>query len=126
MARRWAGATILFGRATVPAGLNNLVAVAGGEYYSLALKNNGTVAAWGVNISRARRMCRPGLNNVVTIAGGTYSSLALQNNGSGGGLGRQHLQSDKRAGGLEQRGGRRGRKLSQPGDQERWNGHGLG
>jgi hypothetical protein len=57
------------------------VAVAGGEYYSMALKNSGTVAAWGANILGQTNV-PAGLNNVVTIAGGTFSSLALKNNGA--------------------------------------------
>ncbi len=58
-----------------------MLAVAGGEYYSLALKNSGTVAAWGANILGQTNV-PAGLNNVVTIAGGTYTSLALRNDGT--------------------------------------------
>jgi hypothetical protein len=38
-----------FGESNVPAGLTNVVQVGGGENFSLALKSDGTVVAWGVN-----------------------------------------------------------------------------
>jgi hypothetical protein len=34
---------------TVPAGLNNVAAIAAGSMHSLALKTDGTMIAWGVN-----------------------------------------------------------------------------
>ena len=37
------------GQTTVPASLSNVVAVAGGLGHSLALRADGTVAAWGDN-----------------------------------------------------------------------------
>ena len=36
-----------FGQSQVPAGLSNVVAIAGGGYHSLALRADRTVAAWG-------------------------------------------------------------------------------
>jgi hypothetical protein len=71
-----------FGQATVPATFSNLLAVAGGGSYSLALKNNGTVAVWGANIFPGETNVPAGLSNVVAIASGEYSSLALKNNGT--------------------------------------------
>src|SRR5689334_15245445 len=38
-----------FGECNVPAGLNNAVAVQCGNYFSMALRANGTVATWGDN-----------------------------------------------------------------------------
>ena len=77
----------IFGQATVPAVLTNAyvqsLAVAGGQYYSMALLNGGgTVFSWGVDLLPDQTNVPSGLNGVVTIAGGTYSSLALQNNGT--------------------------------------------
>ena len=37
------------GQCDVPGGLSNVVAVAGGGAHSLALRADGTVAAWGDN-----------------------------------------------------------------------------
>ena len=37
------------GQTTVPVGLSNVVAVASGNYHNLALRADGTVAAWGYN-----------------------------------------------------------------------------
>ncbi|HEX4264762.1 MAG TPA: LamG-like jellyroll fold domain-containing protein [Verrucomicrobiae bacterium] len=65
----------------VPAGLSNVVAIAGAYDHSLALKNNGTVTAWGdpnLNVTNVP----PGLNNVLAVAGATYTSVALRNNGT--------------------------------------------
>src|SRR6185436_4452608 len=58
----------------VPGGLSNVVAVAGGAARSLALRNDGTVVAWGsyTNGGRPVRMTVPGGlgSNVVGIASG--------------------------------------------------------
>src|SRR5439155_2594432 len=40
-----------YGQSTVPAGLNGVIHVAGGEFHSCALKSDGTVACWGSNSS---------------------------------------------------------------------------
>jgi subtilisin-like proprotein convertase family protein len=68
-------------QAEVPAGLSNVVAIAGAYDHSLALKNNETVAAWGDNTFNQTNV-PPGLNNVLAVAGGQYSSVALRNNGT--------------------------------------------
>jgi hypothetical protein len=66
-------------------GITNAVAVAGGTYHSLALRNDGTVAAWGDN---AQATCSGqatvpgGLNNVEAVAAGSCYSLALRSDGS--------------------------------------------
>ena len=65
---------------TVPAGLTNVVAIAGGDAHCLALTGNGTVVAWGDN-TYGETNVPPGLSNVVAIAGGGGHSLALQSNG---------------------------------------------
>jgi alpha-tubulin suppressor-like RCC1 family protein len=78
--------------------LTNVVAIAGGGYYSLALKNDGTVWAWGYNgvgqlgngttaeSDTPVQVVGPGgsgaLTNVVAIAGGGYYSLALKSDGT--------------------------------------------
>ncbi|MFA6544361.1 MAG: Ig-like domain-containing protein [Limisphaerales bacterium] len=61
----------------VPAGLTNVTAMAGGVYYSLALKSDGTVVAWG-----ASPVVPAGLTNVTAIAAGSYHSLALKSDGT--------------------------------------------
>ncbi len=84
---RWRpGATTVLGQTNVPAGLTNVVAIAGGSYHSLALKYDGTVVAWGDD-SAGQTNVPPGLNNVVAIAAGGFHSLALKNDGSHCGLG---------------------------------------
>ena len=66
---------------TIPAGLNNVVQVAGGDIHSLALKGDGTVVAWGYNVY-GQTSIPAGLNNVVQIATGTKHSLALKGDGT--------------------------------------------
>ena len=60
----------------MPTGLANVVAIAAGIFHNLALKNNGTVVAWGDN-SRGQTNVPTGLSNVVAVAAGDYHSLAL-------------------------------------------------
>jgi alpha-tubulin suppressor-like RCC1 family protein len=73
------------GQTTVPAGLTNVVALAGGRYHSLALRTDGTVAAWGENFgyyNYGQATVPAGLTNVVAIAGGYYHSMALRADGT--------------------------------------------
>jgi alpha-tubulin suppressor-like RCC1 family protein/uncharacterized protein YjbI with pentapeptide repeats len=64
------------GQTTVPAGLSNMVAICGHSYIWLALKNDGTLAAWG-NIGGVPA----GLSNVVAMASGDSHALALMADG---------------------------------------------
>src|SRR5204863_429007 len=65
------------GQTTVPAGLNDVVAVAAGGNHSLALRADGTVRAWGSN-SFGQATVPAGLSNVVAVAAGYNLSLALK------------------------------------------------
>jgi alpha-tubulin suppressor-like RCC1 family protein len=74
--------------------VGSVVAIAGGQTHSLALKSDGTVWAWGYNIegqlgngttsgaiaTSATQVT--GLTNVVAIAVGVQHSLALKNDGT--------------------------------------------
>ncbi len=63
-----------------------------GEYHSLALKNDGTVFAWGnngegelgdgTNTNRTTPVQVPGFSGITNIAGGYSHSLALKNDGT--------------------------------------------
>jgi alpha-tubulin suppressor-like RCC1 family protein len=59
----WGGDSVDYGETRVPQGLNDAVAVAAGGTHSLALRSNGTVAAWGNNDS-GQTTVPPGLANV--------------------------------------------------------------
>lgn len=74
-------------------GLNNATAVAGGFEFSLALKSDGTVAAWGVNIegqlgdgTNSAGSFVPvrvlSLSRVTAVAAGGYHSLAATSDGT--------------------------------------------
>ena len=72
------------GQCQVPAGLSNsVVAVAAGYAFTLALKTDGTVAAWGEGDKDGGPCAVPaGLSNVVAVAAGDYSALALRADGT--------------------------------------------
>ena len=78
----WAGGTVIawgydrLVRRNVPAGLSNVVEIAGGDENSVALQSNGTVIVWG-NIASAGT-----LNNPVAIAARGQFGLALQTDGT--------------------------------------------
>ena len=70
-----------YSQTNIPAGLNNVVAIASGWSYNLALKSDGTVAGWGYN-GDGTTSIPAGLNNVTAIAAGWYHSMALKSDGT--------------------------------------------
>jgi alpha-tubulin suppressor-like RCC1 family protein len=79
-----------YGQTLVPNALTGVVQVAAGGYHSLALKDDGTVVAWGAGngveglgaIQNYGQCSVPaGLTHVVAIAAGGYHSLALTDQG---------------------------------------------
>jgi outer membrane protein assembly factor BamB len=68
------------GQTTVPSGLSNVVAIAAGMEFSLALTAEGRVVAWGANPNDWTTVPSQ-LNNVVAIAAGSLHSLALTADG---------------------------------------------
>ncbi|MCM2274391.1 MAG: immunoglobulin domain-containing protein [Candidatus Didemnitutus sp.] len=69
----------LFDANRPPADLADAIAIAAGDYHSLALRRDGTVAAWG---STSGSQVPAGLTDVVAIAGGSSHSLALKSDGT--------------------------------------------
>src|SRR5204863_5624930 len=74
------------GQTKVPSDLTNAVAIAAGAYHSLALRDNGTVTAWGDNLDSegvfAGQSIPPaGLSQVVAISAGDFHSVAVSSNG---------------------------------------------
>ncbi|MFA6135278.1 MAG: immunoglobulin domain-containing protein, partial [Phycisphaerae bacterium] len=67
--------------ANVPAGLNDVVNIAAGNYHALALHADGTVTSWGAN-NEGQSTVPAGLTNVVAVAAGSYRSLALKADGT--------------------------------------------
>jgi alpha-tubulin suppressor-like RCC1 family protein len=63
-----------------PAELTNVVSLASGTFFSLALKRDGTVTAWGANTTGVLDV-PPLLKDVTAIAANYYSCLALQSDG---------------------------------------------
>jgi alpha-tubulin suppressor-like RCC1 family protein len=70
------GVVVINGRA-----LTNVISVAAGANFSLALRTDGTVAAWG---SSKMGECNvpSGLSNVIGISAGEFHSLALKSDGT--------------------------------------------
>ena len=96
----------------VPAGLSNVVGIAGGAYHSLALKADGTVAAWGAGTTNTgtsphygQSVVPAGLSNVVAVAAGYYHSLALKADGTVIGWGDNSYGQTNSPGRFDQRGG---------------------
>ena len=76
-------------QADVPAGLTNVTAIAAGVEHNLALRSDGTVAAWGAGKTNSgvipnngQSLVPSGLTNVAAIAAGFYHSLALLTDGT--------------------------------------------
>ena len=70
-----------FDQTTIPEGLNGVVSVAAGDAHALALKNDGTVVAWGAN-DYGQSTVPVGLGGIVAISGGAEHSLALRADGT--------------------------------------------
>ncbi|MGD9782102.1 MAG: MBG domain-containing protein [Kiritimatiellia bacterium] len=69
------------GECTVPAALTNVLAIAGGDKYSVALKSDGTVMAWGDSVN-GKCNVPPGLADVVAIEAGDRHGVALRSDGT--------------------------------------------
>lgn len=57
----------------------NLVAVAAGSLFTIGIRNDGTVAAWGSGMATNTPA---GLSNVVAVAAGDYHAVALKEDGT--------------------------------------------
>ena len=69
----WGSGDYEFGQTNVPADLKNVVQVAGGDFFSLALRRDGTVAVWGY--AEGVSLTPPEyVSNVVAIAAGIVKS----------------------------------------------------
>jgi hypothetical protein len=69
------------GQSIVPVDLAGAVAIAAGQYHSLAVRADGTVRAWGDN-SQGQLSVPVGLSNVVAVVGGSAHSVALNADGT--------------------------------------------
>ncbi len=83
----------------LPSGLTGVVAIAVGLNHGLALKSDGTVAAWGLYVS-APATVPNGVSNVTAIAAGYDHAVALRADGTAGRLGRDRQGRDQRSAGL--------------------------
>jgi len=74
------------GLPATPAGMTNIAALGCGHTHALAIRNDGTVAAWVVGTrpwdQYGQGNVPPGLSNVVAVAGGYSHCLALKEDGT--------------------------------------------
>ncbi|MBG0816752.1 Calx-beta domain-containing protein [Planomonospora sp. ID82291] len=68
------------GQSTVPDGLTGVVQVAAGGNFSLALKSDGTLTAWGLDYEGVTSV--PGVINATQVAAGYFHALALLSDGT--------------------------------------------
>jgi hypothetical protein len=71
-----------FGQSTPPKGLSGVIDVEAGRFHSLALKQDGTVVAWGGYDWSGQSKVPSDLGGVIAIAAGSYYSLALKQDGT--------------------------------------------
>jgi PKD repeat protein len=69
------------GQLTPPPGLTNIVSLAAGGHFTVALKSDGTVATWGTNMYGETAM-PSGLSDITAIATGGNHTLALKGDGT--------------------------------------------
>jgi hypothetical protein len=91
--RSWGDLT--FGK-SMPVGLNHVVKLISSGQHILALKDNGTVAAWGLN-GNGECEVPAGLNNVVDIAVANSVSMALRADGTIAQFGFPYARLDHKA-----------------------------
>jgi hypothetical protein len=65
-----------YGAASVPPGLDGVIAISAAASHNLALKSDGTVSAWGRNRDGENDVPE-GLSGVVALAAGEYHNLAI-------------------------------------------------
>lgn len=75
------GMIVTGGNIVGPSSLSNVVAIAAGGHHSLAIRSDGTVAAWGWD-NAGQCSVPPSLGDVTRVAGGEGFSLALRANGT--------------------------------------------
>ena len=69
------------GEATPPAELTDVISIASGDYFALALRSDGTVVGWGRNDYDDTEPPED-LQGVIAIAAGSNHSVALKEDGS--------------------------------------------
>ena len=69
------------GQTNVPAGMTNIVGMAGGDFHTVAIRANGTLAAWGDN-DEGQITIPKQLRPIAQVAAGASHNLAIDLNGS--------------------------------------------
>ena len=69
------------GQLNIPANLTNVVQLASGNGFNLALKSDGTLVSWGTSTTGVLSI-PSGLTNVVKISANYYSAIALKSDGT--------------------------------------------
>jgi hypothetical protein len=70
------------GACAVPSNLSGVTAIAAGSDFSLALKDDGSVVAWGCGFNYGECSVPNGLSDVTAIVAGHFHSLSLKSDGT--------------------------------------------
>jgi alpha-tubulin suppressor-like RCC1 family protein len=71
-----------YGQSIVPAGLDNVVAIAAGQYHSAAVQSDGRLIVWGGTPFSPVTNIPPAATNIVAVACGPGSVIVLKSDGS--------------------------------------------
>lgn len=71
----------VYGQTNMPVSVSNVIAIAAGQYCTVALEANGTVVGWGDD-SDGQLDEPAGISNVTAIAEGEYHTVALKADGT--------------------------------------------
>src|SRR5262249_27989891 len=73
---------VSLGGPTMPAALDDVIAIAAGYGQQSVVHRNGTVVAWGSTLNPPNPSPPPTLSNVVAVASGGIHSIALKSDGT--------------------------------------------
>lgn len=71
-----------YGEVSGTSGLTNVKQVSGGEYFAVALNNDGTITQWGDTSNNETNNYPAGITGVTQVSAGAFFALALKDDGT--------------------------------------------